>query len=363
MQQSFLTKHPFIKGLLKRIATISVSWATIVVCLVVTLSIFGFMFAPSDEAETDYSYIYGDGMNEMLSIPINGTIVGSEDEAASLNFLSDDYQTSGYKVKEQLYAAADDDLINGVVLEINSPGGTIYGSRAIADGVKYYKEKTGNPVYAYVQGMAASGAYWVASSTDKIIADYGSDIGSIGVVMGPFQYYNNVLAEDGGMLYGGVVTQNGIENTTITAGKSKDIGSPYRRLTQEEVTTLQKAVNNEYDDFVRYVSKQRKIDEPTLRNTIGAMTYDNKSAHEYKLIDQSGSKDDAYNQLAKAAGIEDDFTIIREERIPGFVESLLEATVRKPKTEVKTFDTCSLTRSTLAYHGDVSAFCNKTGDN
>jgi protease-4 len=334
---------------------ISVTWATVAVCLVVTLFLVLSIFLPSPTSDRQLSYVYGDGSNELLSIKISGMITG-EDGPGLGSFLGDQDQTAGYYVKEQLYAAADDDLINGVILEISSPGGTIYGSRAIADGVVYYKKKTGNPVYAYVQGEAASGAYWAASSTDKILADYGSDIGSIGVVMGPFQYYDGVLAEDGGLLEGGVVTQRGIQNTFVTAGKSKDVGNPYRKLTGDELASFQTAVNNEYDAFVRYVSIHRKMTEDKLRNTIGAMAYDNKTAIDFGLIDGTASRDDAYTQLAKAAGIEDDFTIIREDHAPGLVESLLAARTNKPGPKAAR-NLCTLTQSILVYHGDVSALC------
>lgn len=361
MLDSFFGDHPFTKKVISRMIMIIVTWFTIALCLGGTVFILGAMFggAPEEDLETTYNVVYGDGQNELLSIPVNGTIVGTQDELDSLGFFDDSNQTAGYNVKQQLYAAADDDLIKGVVLEFNSPGGTIYGSRAIADGVKYYKEKTKKPVYAYVGGMAASGAYWAAASTDKIMADFGSDVGSIGVVMGPFEYYNTPLAQDDGLLGGGIVTQKGIESTTISAGKSKDFGNPYRKLTAEEVAALQKSVNNEYDSFVQYVSKQRNIPEATLRNTIGAMAYDNKTAQEYKLIDQTANRNDTYQALAKAADIEDDFYVVREEPAPSFVESLLTSALRKPEKQVKIGDACALTRVTLAYHGDVAAFCTK----
>lgn len=357
---SFISRHPFIASLIKRYLNVSVAWVAGILSLVGTVTVLAFIFVPDDmDQGGSYSYTYGDGMNDLLSIPVRGTIMGSVEDTAGI-FASEE-ETSGYDVKEQLYTAADDDTIHGVILEINSPGGTIYGSRAIADGVQYYKEQTGNPVYAYVEGMAASGGYWAAASTDKIISDYGSEVGSIGVIMGPFQYYDRVVAEDGGLLYGGVVTQNGITNTMVTAGTSKDIGNPYRRLTNAELASLQASVNNEYDSFVAYVSKQRKIPEVTLRNTIGAMPYDNQTAQTHKLIDQTASRDQAYDALAKAAGVEDDYAVMRKEYIPSFVESLLMATIRKPQAQVKA-DTCAITRSMLVYHGDVSALCKSSSD-
>jgi protease IV len=365
----YLDTHPFIKRIWERIVMIFVSWTAVVICIFGTfLALGGFLLLTalgSDEAadettDSGYTTVYGNGVNQLLSIKVSGTITGTDDGASG--FFSDASSTAGYSVKEKLQAAANDPTIQGIVLEINSPGGTIYGARAIADGVTFYQEKTGNPVYAYVEGQAASGGYWAASPADSIIADYGSDVGSIGVIMGPFQYYDKVLAEDGGLLSGGVVTQNGIQSMYISAGASKDVGNPYRKLTDAELRALQTSVNNEYDMFVAYVSKHRNIPADTIRNTIGALSYDNKTALTYKLIDHTGSRDAAYNALAKAADVEDDFSIVREEYQPGFFESILMATGMKPQKKVQSpaernAELCSLTRSSLAYHGDVARLC------
>jgi protease-4 len=354
----------YLKWITKRVITIIVTWNVILLCLIFTVMflgiIFGAMAATSEDAPlTNYKVIYGDGddsNNQLLSLKINGIIVGTDSASPSF-FSALDYQTAGYTIKDQLYAAAAADTVQGIILEIDSPGGTIYGARAIADGVKYYKETTKKPVYAHISGSGASGAYWAAVSADKIIVDYGSDVGSIGVIMGPFQYYNKVLSEDGGLLTGGVITEGGIESVTFTAGKSKDAGNPYRRLTAEEVGSLQKTVNNEYDNFVSYVSERRAIPDAVLRNQIGALAYDPKSAAELKLVDAIGSRQTAYNQLAEVAKIKDNFTVVQEEHLPGFVESLFGAVTGKPQPEAKKVDLCTLTRSSLAYHGDVTGWC------
>ena len=357
----------FVIELLKRAARVVVTWNVVMACLFGTLLVFGLfgalLFSGSGESESSmsYEYIYGKGRNEFLSIPITGVIVGSNNGDSLSGLFSDSSQTYGYDIKQQLYDAVDDPAIQGVILEIDSPGGTIYGAHAIADGVKYYREQTKKPVFAHVEGSGASGAYWAAVSTDKIYADYGSDTGSIGVIMGPFEYYDKVTEINGGLLGGGVVTQNGIESVTLTAGKSKDIGNPYRKLTDAEIASLQQTVNNEYDGFVQYVSQRRNIPDATIRDQIGAMVYDSKTAKELKLVDEVGSRQDAYDALAKAAKVEKgDYTIIRQYTDPGFVGSLLGAIKRggQPKAQ-ETVDLCKLTRSSLAYHGDVTSWCSK----
>lgn len=370
---SFFARHPYYKNLLKFAGYIYVGYHTLFLCMLVPL-VFLLLLAigltagqpPASQstALTNLTPVYGDGSNQLLSIKVEGVIAGESESDSFLGSLSG--LSSGYAIKDQLIAAAKDSTIKGVILEINSPGGTIYGAHAIADGVEYYRTQTKKPVYAFISGLGASGAYWAAVSTDKIVADYGSDIGSIGVIMGPFEYYNKVIATDGGLLGGGVITQNGVEQTYITAGRSKDIGNPYRRLTTDEVTALQRQVNNEYDNFVTYVAARRQLTADTIKTQIGALSYDNKTAQSLKLIDATGNRDDAYDQLAAAAQVGEDYTIMRADGATGFVSALLGAIKhgRWPHVQAApaqsdiSAKTCALTKTMLAYHGNVADLCS-----
>lgn len=366
----FFRKHPFTASLFRLSARIVVAWYTL--ALAVFLPLFFFLaafvaaalFAGGEgEVPVMRSHVFGNEMsfNKLLSIKVDGIIEGESgsDDAGGLFALSG--MTYGYDVKSQLYAAAKEEDVQGVVLEINSPGGTIYGSQAIADGVKYYRETTKKPVFAHVSGVAASGGYWAAVAADRVIADHGSIMGSIGVIMGPFKYYDGVISEDGGLFMGGVMTQNGIESTTLTAGKSKDIGDPTRRLTQEEIAVLQQGLNNEYDTFIQHVSMRRNIQPDVVRNQIKALVYDNKTAQQLRLIDQTGSREDAYYQLAKAAKLEgDDFAVVREETELGFLDSLLSASgLRDTQPKAAPAAPCTLNRVALAYHGSVADICSR----
>jgi protease-4 len=85
-------------------------------------------------------------------------------------------------------------------------------------------------------------------------------IGSIGVIGGILTYFDNPVALDGGLLGGGIVTKNGIQQTVISAGRGKDLGNPFRKPTEEELQVLRQGVNYEYNQFVQLVgtSKNRK---------------------------------------------------------------------------------------------------------
>ncbi len=318
-----------------------------------------------DKAFAEEKTVYGkeDAKKTFLAVDINGVIMGDQLDAGGWSALLTDGVTFGYKVKEQLMEAAKNKDIDGVILVINSPGGTIFGSEAIADGVKYYKQNTDKPVITYVSGMAASGGYWSAVAGDVIVADHGTAIGSIGVIYGPFKYYDRVVSEDGGAFVGGVVTQGGVQTTYITAGRSKDIGNPYRQLTKEEIDKLQANVNDSYNEFVTHVSNHRGIAEEVIKNNLGAMIYGEKQALENKMIDMIGSKEEAYRILADRAGVRDEnFRVIRQGSAADFWETVFGAISRQQTPTAAAVATqkvqiCGLSANVLAYHGDVATLC------
>lgn len=342
-----------------------VSAVTIVAILFLFAGVFGIAIGMGSQQsvskylETDVLYGDAEANTTIMSIPIKGLIVGdSMDVSDPFGLISQDI-TYGYDVKSLLAELSNDDSIAGVVLDINSPGGTIYGANAIAEGVRLYREKTGKPVLAFVSGVAASGAYWAAAATDEIIADMGTSVGSIGVIAGPFQYFDGVTSIDGGAFTGGVVTERGIETTYISAGESKDVGNPYRRLTEKETETLQQMVNNEYDNFVNFVSGRRGITPEVITSTIGAMLYDTTMALELNLIDDVGSREDVFEEMATQVGKDiEDIRVVRDTPSGGLLRMLLEAKSSRETPAVKA-SSCILSSVRLAYHGDINALCTK----
>ncbi len=253
-------------------------------------------------ASLDSSFVAGSTTsdNVLLAVPITGTILG-ESESGDAGGLFAGNTTYGYSIKEKLEAAAERDDIKGIVLEMDTPGGTIFGAKAIADAVAAYKERTGRPVIAYVRSMSASGGMYAMAGADRIVADHGTLIGSIGVIFGPITSYENVVATDGGILGGGVTTTGGITQEYITAGRSKDIGNPFRKLTDEERATLRTAVENAYTQFVDHVATGRGLTAEALRGDVGALIYDEETARTKGLIDEVGNRDVAYEAAASAA--------------------------------------------------------------
>ncbi len=314
------------------------------------------------------TFVAGDdgNANLLLAIPVTGIILGENEGSSLLSGLSN--ATYGYEVKADLEAAAERNDIKGVVLEMDTPGGTIFGAKAIADGVKAYQERTGRPVLAYVRALSASGGMYAMAGADRIVADHGTLIGSIGVIFGPLSRYKNVVGLDGGLLGGGVDTTGGITEEYITAGRSKDLGNPYRDLTDEERKVLQQGVDNSYDAFVGHVADGRSIDAQTIRSQLGALIFDEETAVRNGLVDAVGNRDEAYAATAELAKLKPgNWQVARVDRRGGGLFGLgalagrlglrSETTTTPGVTADPRSLLCGRGATMLAYYGPLPSTC------
>jgi len=339
----------------------------VVVLAAVTIAGVAGQAAPSGELTT--TFVAGDegNRNTLLAIPITGVILGEDDGAGSLLSVLAGV-TYGYDVKADLErAAARRETIKAVVLELDTPGGTVVGSRAIADAVTAFRERTGRPVVAYVRGRSLSGGMYAMAGADRIVADHGTLVGSIGVVFGPLPRYRNVVAVDGGLLGGGVETTGGITEEYITAGRSKDIGNPYRDLTDEERRSLQRTVDVSYGRFVDHVAAGRSISAESIRSDLGALLFDEETALTNGLVDEVGNRDEAYARAAELAGLDPgNWQVVRRVRPGGGLFGLGarlagwagdDGKAAAGRTDPATA-LCARGPLLLAYHGTLPATCS-----
>jgi protease-4 len=215
--------------------------------------------------------------------------------------------TYGYAVQKQLFDAAEDDSVHAVLLRVSTPGGTLTGSEAIHRGVLAVKE-AGKPIVAYVDGISASGGVWSTAAADKIFADHGSIIGSVGIIAGGILQYDDPVALTG--FLSGVETRGGIRLNLTTAGRGKDIGNPFRPMTDEERATLQAMADEFYERFLTHVETNRNMPRARVRDEFGASIFANGAAERNGYID--GTK--TYREVAEfiAAEIEagDDWRLV-----------------------------------------------------
>jgi protease IV len=310
-----------------------------------------------DELDTDFLFGDRDSENRLLAVRVEGVILG---ERRSESWF-DVGLVYGYEIRDELRKAAREDDIAGVVLILSTPGGTIFGSQAIAEGVQEYQAATGKPVLAFVAGISASGGVWGMAPADRILADHGSLIGSIGVIMGPFTFYDGVIATEGGLFGGGITTTDGITIEYITAGRSKDVGNPFRPLTDEERHVFQDGIDAEYDAFVRHVAEQRDIAESRIRDEMGALIFDNAMAEAFGLIDGTADMYTAFDELASMVGLPPgDWRLDEVKRGVSFFGGLFENDLPPPVVErllEPPEESCFPRGMALAYYGDPGQLC------
>ena len=222
----------------------------------------------------------------LLKMDITG-VIGQGDLTAHK------FQNSLLDSREDMLASG---RVKGVLLYINTPGGTVDDADAIYRALLNYKKKYQVPIYAYVDGMCASGGMYVASSCDKIFASPSSVIGSIGVILGPA--FN----------FSGLMDRYGIQSLTITEGKNKDMLNPFRPWRPGEDTSFRNITADLYERFVTVVTAARpNLDRDKLINEYGAQIYVSNEAQKLGYIDE-GNADYvlAISELAKEAKIPDD---------------------------------------------------------
>lgn len=196
-----------------------------------------------------------------------------------------------YRLVPQITDLADDDNVKALVLRVNSPGGSVFGSEQIGEALDYFKSK-GKPFIVSMGDYAASGGYWISCTADRIYADPLTITGSIGI----FGLFPSVE---------GLLKKLGLTPQTVSTNPGKDI-PVLENPTSEQLDVLQKYINDGYSRFVNRVAKGRNMKEERVRQIAEGRVYDAVQAKDLKLIDELGSLDDAVAYAAEMAGLKKD---------------------------------------------------------
>lgn len=191
-------------------------------------------------------------------------------------------------VVDQLEEVRKNKNIKGVLFIVNSPGGAVSPSIEIMEAIKRLKAE--KPVIAYAAGTIASGSYYASIYANKIYANPGSMVGSIGVIM-----QGNNFAE--------LAQKIGVSSQIVKAGKFKEVGTAMRKWESYETAELEKVVNNTYELFVSDVAKARKLDPSKHTEFADAHIFTASQAKSVGLIDKIGVGFDAENALIALAEV------------------------------------------------------------
>jgi len=225
-------------------------------------------------------------------IPIDGVIIGTEDSG----FLFDGV-TSSPEAVEFIEKAEKNPSIKAIILEINSPGGSAVASEEIANAVR----KTNKTTVAWIREVGASGAYWVASSADYIVANRISITGSIGVIASYLEFP-------------GLLEEYNVTYQRLVAGKYKDIGSPFKEMTSEEREIFQKNLDEIRDYFVSEVAKNRNLNKKDVDRIANGLFYLGAQAKDLNLVDELGGKDEVIHYIEAKEGIKVEIVEYKKEK-------------------------------------------------
>jgi protease-4 len=263
-------------------------------CLIVFAGVllFGILIASiANNDATTRGDVFGD---KVAIIPIDGEILGSRETI------------------DALHRYARNSSVKAMVMRINSPGGAIAPSQEIYEEIRNVRARSGKPIIASLDSVAASGGYYIASACDRIVANPGSITGSIGVIL-QWMQTKDLLA------------WAKLKPQTITSGAMKAAGSPYEELTDDERAYFQSIVTQLHSQFVRAVAAGRKgkLTEAEVGRIADGRVFTGEQALGLKLVDELGNLDDAIRVAGKLGGISGrPGTIYPKKRTRGLFDAL-----------------------------------------
>src|SRR2546421_5297770 len=202
---------------------------------------------------------------------------------------------------EQLRKLADDDSIKAIIIHVNSPGGGVAASEEIYREVKRIRDKKKKYIVSSIETVGASGAYYVSSATNKIYADSGSVVGSIGVIA---EWVN----------YGDLMRWAKLKPEILKVGEFKDTGDPTRELTPAERQYMQGLIDNMYGQFVQAVADGRHVKTSDIKPIADGRVWTGEQALSMHLIDQIGDFRAAVMDTAKSVNISGEPVLVHPER-------------------------------------------------
>jgi protease-4 len=208
---------------------------------------------------------------------------------------------SPHPVVDELKKFGDDSSIKAIILHVNSPGGGVAASEEIYREVKRIRTEKKKKVVVSIESVGASGAFYVASACDKVYADNGSIVGSIGVIA---EWVN----------YGDLLKWAKLKNVVIKTGEFKDTGNPARDLTPSEQAYMQSLIDNMFGQFIKAVADGRGLKYDDVKAIANGKVWTGEQAQSMKLIDNVGDFQAAVDDTAKSVGISGEPTLVHPEK-------------------------------------------------
>ena len=206
-----------------------------------------------------------------------------------------DKQINFEKLVPVIVRLAENENVKGMVLRVNSPGGSVFGSDQIGEALDYFMKK-GKPLAVSMGDYAASGGYWISCCADKIFADPMTVTGSIGIY--------GLIPE-----FAGPLSKIGVSPQTVSTNPSADFPSGMKPMDERQLGVMQQYVDRGYDKFVSRVAKGRKMSKERVKAIAEGRVWDGIMARRIGLVDSLGGLDKAVDWTAGKAGISDRYEV------------------------------------------------------
>ena len=195
-------------------------------------------------------------------------------------------------IARRIRTLADKKEVKALLLDINSPGGTVAAVQDIYNALNYFRAQK-KPVVALMRDVAASGGFYIAMASDKIVAQPGTMTGSIGVIL------QTTNAQE-------LLKKIGVDMSAVKSGQNKDMGAIYKELTPEQKLLLQEMIDETYQQFFEAVRQGRpNVNVNTLRVYADGRIFTGARAKTLGLIDGLGGEEKAKEYLSELTGIKD----------------------------------------------------------
>ena len=252
-------------------------------------------------------------------VPIEGTIQASSDATGYGG------ATTGYDhdlLMEYIDALIESDCNKGIILRMNTPGGTVYEADELYLKLMEYKEETNRPIWAYMESYCCSGGVYIASAADEQYANRNATTGSIGVIISTYDM-------------SGLYKKLGIEEVNIVSAENKDMGSTGKKMTDEQIAIYQSVVDEAYEQFVGVVAEGRNMSVDEVKKLADGRIYTANQALENGLIDGIKGSDEFDQYVIDESGV--DYFYEPTQYAGGYFSALfgqLQETKEKSEAEV-----------------------------
>jgi protease-4 len=216
---------------------------------------------------------------------------------------------SSEEIVRQFKKYRENKSVRAIVFRVESPGGGVAASQEIYEEVKKTCD-LGRPVIVSMGSVAASGGYYVSCGATRIVANPGTLTGSIGVI----SHFLN---------FEPLMKKIGVEETTMKTGKFKDIGSPYRKTTEEEKKYFNFVIDDVYNQFVDAIVEGRGLERQEVLKYADGRVFTGRQAVEYGFVDTLGTLEDAVSIAAELGGIHGKPNVVKETKRKTFIERLI----------------------------------------